>query len=298
MNSPAMRAFFWMSVGAVLFAVMNLAARSASQEAHFTMVAATRAFLGLLVAASVGARKSLRITDLRKTRLRSLFGVFAMFFTFFTLSRSELPLSDAATLFNLAPVGVAALSAFWLREPLGKRLPICLALSLVGAVVVLRPAFLFGGSIGGGAGRLIATSSAICAASFASAAMVMLRQVGQKERPEAIAVHFSLAATLVFFVVAIPFAHWPSKHAAIAMLIGGIAAGLGQLALTRAYALERAARVSSMGYLNVVATTGLAAALHGETPSSSTVLGMVLVVVPGIALALASDSGKTASNWR
>jgi drug/metabolite transporter (DMT)-like permease len=69
------------------------------------------------------------------------------------------------------------------------------------------------------------------------------------------------------------------------MLASGTCAGLGQLAMTRAYALERAARVAGLAYLSVVVSALLGAAYLGEHPGPQALLGMALVICGGLVVA-------------
>jgi drug/metabolite transporter (DMT)-like permease len=57
--------------------------------------------------------------------------------------------------------------------------------------------------------------------------------------------------------------------------------------MTRAYALERAARVSGVSYLQVVVSALLGAIALHEWPSPRTAAGMALVVAGGLVVAVA-----------
>jgi drug/metabolite transporter (DMT)-like permease len=129
----------------------------------------------------------------------------------------------------------------------------------------------------------IAVSAAFCSA----CAMITLRRMGPGENPEAIALHFSLAATVALLLLGVRELMLPSPRAATLMLAAGLCAGLAQLLMTRAYALERAARVSSMGYLSVVASALLGALALHERPTTQSVLGMGLVIAGGLAVVIA-----------
>jgi drug/metabolite transporter (DMT)-like permease len=138
---------------------------------------------------------------------------------------------------------------------------------------------------------LVPASIATLGALFAAFAMLMLRQVGPSETPEAIATHFSLTAAASLGTLALvyhpPHVSAPSARDVGVMLATGVCAGLAQLAMTRAYSLELAARVSPFGYLAVVASTLLGAALLGETPDPLAIGGMMLVIAAGVIVMLA-----------
>jgi drug/metabolite transporter (DMT)-like permease len=82
----------------------------------------------------------------------------------------------------------------------------------------------------------------------------------------------------------------PTLRDAGFIVAAGVCAGFAQLALTRAYTLEHAARVSGMGYLAVVASAVLGAFVLGEVPSLGAVAGMMLVVAGGLVVAFMRDA--------
>jgi drug/metabolite transporter (DMT)-like permease len=114
----------------------------------------------------------------------------------------------------------------------------------------------------------------------------MLRQMGPDESPEAIALHFSLVAASVLTTIGLlHLTSIPDARTVLTMLAAGACGGFAQLAMTRAYALERAARVSGMAYLQVVVSTLLGAVALHEWPTGRTVGGMALIVSGGLVVA-------------
>jgi drug/metabolite transporter (DMT)-like permease len=118
--------------------------------------------------------------------------------------------------------------------------------------------------------------------------MLALRRVGRGESAEAVAAHFSLTAAAVFALLALPHLLVPSAKDALYTILAGLAAGLAQLAMTRAYALARAARVAPLGYLAVVVSALYGALGLGEIPRATALLGMALVIAGGVLVVLPS----------
>lgn len=284
-----------MALSAALFAFMGFFARVASAGAHWSMVGATRAVTGALVAFAVARLRGAptRIRDRRGLTLRSVFGTASMVLTFSALSSRALSLGDTSTLLNLQPVLLAALSPFVLGERSSPRLAAGLSLSLTGVVLVLRPAALFGGApLGPEAAR---TAALAVTASVSSAfAMMSLRRIGPHEGAEAIALHFSLFAAAVFAALGIAHLRAPSAYGAACMAGAGLCAGLGQLAMTRAYALAPAAQVGSLSYLGVVVSALLGAVALHEWPSPIALAGMALVVLGGLVVVLRPSADERA----
>lgn len=287
-----------MAAGAVLFALMNFFARLASSSASWMTVASVRAFIGAFVAIAVARMRgaSLVARDRPAVFWRSLFGTISMGTTFYALSSRTLPLGDTVTLLNLTPVFLAVLAPIVLRERTTASVAFAITLSLCGVVLVLHPSFTWAtnatgeGGVPAGPTAGVTATFAVMSAFFASIAMMLLRRAGRTETPEAIAVHFSLFAGVTMLVLSIVFdLRMPTLRDAGFMLAAGVCAGFGQLALTRAYSLERAARVSGMGYLSVVASALLGAAVLRERPALSAVAGMVLVMLGGLVVTFLQD---------
>jgi drug/metabolite transporter (DMT)-like permease len=282
-----------MALASVLFALMNFFARSASASASWASAGAIRALVGALVAFAVARvrRKSLVPSDKKVLFWRSFFGTLSMMGTFYALSSRSLSLGDIVTLLNLAPVFLAVLAPILLGERTTAAVGLGIAVALGGVVCVVRPPFVFGNAalalVHGGPSALVTAAIAVATAATTSLAMMMLRRVGQRESAEAIAFHFSLLAAATLGVVALFDFRVPRPRDAVFMVAGGLCAGFAQLAMTRAYTLEQAARVSAMGYLAVVVSALLGAAVLGERPASIAVLGMFLVIAGGVVVTLA-----------
>ena len=281
-----------MAAGSVLFALMNFFARLASTSASWMTVGAVRALVGAAVAIAVARLRgaSLVVKDRRTMFWRSLFGTAAMGATFYALSSRTLPLADTVTLLNLTPVFLALLAPFILRERTSLSVGFALLLSLAGVILVLHPSFSWQAEgVSHGPSASATAGFAVLAAFTASIAMMMLRRVGQTESPESIAVHYSLFAGAVMIVLSVFDLRMPTLRDSAFMLAVGVCAGFGQLCLTRAYTLERAARVSGMGYLSVVASALLGAAVLGERPALGAIMGMALVVAGGLVVTFMRD---------
>jgi len=286
--SASLAAYAWMSVSALLFASMNLTAHVAGAHVPWTLVAATRAGVGALVAALVArSRGAAFVTRATSAMwLRTLFGTISIMCTFFALGSPRLPLGDAATLVNLTPIFLALLAPVVLGERSGTRVVVAISISAAGALLVLRPPLLFGGAAAD-PGALFPGLVAMTSSLSASFAMMMIRRIGDRETPESVVFHFSATATVVLLALSIPTLSVPSWRDGAMMAIAGVCGGFGQLGMTRAYALEKAARVGPFGYISVVASSAFGAIALREWPSRPTVLGMALVIAGGTVVTVA-----------
>jgi drug/metabolite transporter (DMT)-like permease len=172
---------------------------------------------------------------------------------------------------------VAVLSWPILGERVSRGVVVAIVVSFAGIVAVAQP------SLEGSAGVLgVAVGAALCTAF----AMMWLRRMGPGESAEAIVVHFMAFGTASLALASIPVWHTPDLRDALALLFTGATGGLAQLAMTRAYSLDDAARVSATGYSGVVFTRLLAFPVFGEIPSGEQLAGSLLVIAAGVLLAL------------
>lgn len=287
-----MTGILWILTAEVLFAFMRLATRVNANALPWTALAATRFLGGAVIVFGVAraTSASLRIRDRRSTWLRALFGTGSSVGVFYALGSNSISVGDATTLAATAPLFVAGLSRPLLGEPVTRRVMFGILLGFAGVVTLVGPSFETAGPVG-----LIALGGA---ASYAMA-MVYLRRVGPNESSEAVALHVSLVAGGFAVILlagqagtgatAAAAIDWSGIHwwaVAVAALTGGVS----QIAVTRAYALERAARLGAVSYAGVLMTYTLEAVALARVPTLTQLAGAGLVVAAGL-LTVGGSSG-------
>jgi drug/metabolite transporter (DMT)-like permease len=272
----------WMVLAQVFFAGMNICTRLGARHLPWSEIASTRFMIGALIAFGLAThrRSSLRITDRPNAWRRSIYGTLAAVCTFYALSSSRIAVGDAATLTATAPIFVALLSGPLLGERVGSRVTLAIALGFAGILAVVRPGLDLALPVAG-----IATLGA----GFYALAMIWLRKIGPGESNEAIVFHFSLVALVVTTAIAIPVWHWPDWRGGLALLGVGVTGGGGQMAMTRAYSLHRAAPITALSGLGIVLTHLLAIPVFGDHPSGWQVAGSLLVIGAGVLLASGTE---------
>lgn len=277
----------WMAAASALFAAMNVFARLASASLPWPEVAAARTVVAVLVAVSVAyaRRAPLTVRDRPMAWARSLAGTASMLCVFYALGAPQIALGDVVTLGSLTPIFIALLSPWLLGERSGRAVWIATLVATAGVALVAGPQLRIAGHL-----AVIATLGSFCSA----LAMIFLRKlrVGPAdaarpgESPEAIVVHFSVVSSVVMLALTVPVWRAPDARGAALLLGTGLSGGLAQLAMTRAYALDRAARLGTVGYLGVVLSHLFGAIVLGERPGPSQALGTLLVIVAGLMLGL------------
>ena len=278
----------WMLLAQACFAVMNVSARLAGGDLPWQEVAAARFLVGALLAALLARARgvSLRITDRRASWGRAILGTLSALCTFYALTSPRIHLADAVTLGATAPVFVALLSPSLLGEPRSRAVGAAAVIAFGGVALLLQPRFQSAAGV-----AAIATLGAL----FYSFAMMLLRRLGHEESTEAVVLHFSLVAMVTTLLLSLPVWRTPSPRAALFLLGTGLAGGGAQLAMTRAYSLDSAARVSALTYLGILFTVLLAIPIFGERPVPAQIAGALAVIAAGLLLARSAQAAARAN---
>ncbi|WP_028007720.1 DMT family transporter [Solimonas flava] len=261
-------------LAAAAFSITGVCIKAASATTPNEMVVFIRCFVSLLALLPWllrRGRSAVRTTRLGGHLWRSAFGVAAMYCFFYAIA--ALPLASAMLLTYSTPLWLPFIAWAWIGErPPWIALPAAV-IGLAGIALIVRPGA--GGYGGLGWAGLIGLASGLLAA----CAMVSIRRISDSEPAERIVFYFALMATAISAIPLIWAWQTPTPHA-LALLIGaGIAATVGQLHLTHAYAWAPAARVGPFTYFSVLFSAVLAWLLWGERLDRWAALGALLVVL-------------------
>jgi drug/metabolite transporter (DMT)-like permease len=277
----------WILVTEVCFALMRMATRWGAVDLPGWEIGSARFLGGALVAWGLGRARgvSLRVRDQKNAWLRSIFGTVNALAVFLALGSSRIALGDVATLTATAPLFVALFSGPVLGERVSPRVLAGATLGFVGVAVLSRPALHVSGDL--------ALALLLGALAYAFA-LLRLRKLGQSESSEAIALHMSLVAGITLLLVSLPRFRVPSAHALLPLLGSAAAGGLGQVAMSRAYGLGRAAKLSAVSYAGVVITYAFEAFSFSRVPVLHQWIGATLVCVAGVVVSARSRAAADA----
>jgi len=252
--------------------VKLLGTRLPSQE-----VVLARALISLLLSAFFVRRAGLSIWGEQRGLLwlRGLFGYAGLSCVFYALS--HLPLADATVIQYLHPIFTAGLAATVLGEAVGGGLALGVGLCVGGVLLVVRPAFLLGLSREGL--DPFACGVALAGAFFSACAYVVVRRLARREHPLVIVFYFPLVAVPMSLPGVVGRGVMP-RGIEWGLLLGvGLLAQLGQVALTRGFQHEQAARATALSYLQVAFAAGWGALFFHEIPDLWSVGGALLILL-------------------
>lgn len=277
-----------MAIGAWWFAVMGLFVKLAGRRLPSSQVVLVRAALTLAMswwavrqATRQAGLRSIWGTQRRLLLVRGALGAIGI--NCFYWSLVHLPLGEATLIQYTNPIFATILAALWVGERVRPGEMACLAMAMVGVILITRPGFLFGSAASAYDTRDIAIAlfGAVCS----GAAYAAVRKMGSGEHPSVVVFYLPL----VTFPIAIPFAstNWlvPTGTEWLYLLGVGAATQMAQVYMTKGLQAETAVRATTTGYLQIVFAGLWGALVLHERPSLWTLVGAAVIV--GSALVLA-----------
>ncbi len=233
-----------MMVGVLFFAGMFACVKVARAELPAMEIMLWRGVIGLPIAAVAMGAAPWSIQNRPVFLARVVFGFLAMG-CFYTAAQG-LSLADLSLLDRLQPVGVALLAPTLLgrRERASPWLWLLLLVGLGGAALILGPQLAVGNRYG-----LLALVAVLCSA----LAHTALRALGPTEDPRTVVLGFQIFSIVAAGLwIGLAEEGWPGlpQSDLWPWLLGvGLGAHFGQLLITWAYQVERAAPVSAASHL-------------------------------------------------
>lgn len=276
------RAVLYMAASAFGFSAMAMFVKVASARLPTGEIVLARAVVTLVVSYVMVVRAGLHPwgTNKRGLMVRGALGFAGL--SCYYLSLAHLPLADATVIQQTVPVITAVIAWFVLRESIGWPTAFAIACGVAGVALVVRPSGAgldpFGVIVG------------LVAALTASTAYVTVRQLARTEHPYVIVFYFPLVSTPL--IVPWAAATWvtPSATDWLVLLMVGLSTQVGQVFMTKALAIERAGKVTSLGYLQIAFAIGWQWTLFGAAPTVWTLGGAALIVLGTLAVSGAGGS--------
>jgi len=252
---------------------MAACVRVASESLPQSEVIFFRNFMALLLLLPLlrHRRVSLRTHRPGLHLLRATTGLGAMYLYFYAIA--YLPLVDAILLNYTSPLFIALIAVAWLKEQVTRRRSLALIAGLLGAGLLFNPS----SAVASVAGLLGLASGAL-----AGLALTTVKKLSDTEPALRIVVVFALLASAISAVPMLWDFQWPDARQWMWLLAVGITGSIGQLGLTRAYALAPVSQVSPMGYTSLLFAGAIGLAAWGESPDGLGLVGTMAIVTAGV----------------
>ena len=266
-----------MIVSCIAFASMWVMIRYASRQVHAFEIVFLRNFIGTLVMLPMLlANPGLLKFDKIRTHLRrATSGFIATIGTFYAVAHA--PLATALSINYTAPLFATVGAVLFLGEKIHARRVTALAAGFIGMLIVVRP-----GALPMTPGVIAAMVSAVSTAF----SIVAIRALVASDDSRAVAAWAFILMTIPSLVVASFVWTWPPRDVWPLLGMIGTAAAIGQLTLSRAFALAEASAILPYDFVRfgLIAIAGIA--LFGERLDTLTIVGGAVILASTIYLAV------------
>lgn len=203
---------------------------------------------------------------------------------FFFTALKYMPVADSIAIFFVEPFILTALSALVLKERVGWRRWLAIAVGFVGAVIVINPSFTRFGPV-----ALLPLATASLFACY----MLMNRALGRVDSALVMQYvagaggSFLLGAVLIFGGIGAGVANFtpslPQNGLAWGLLfILGAIAGYGHLIVVKAFQRAPASLLAPFQYLEIVSAAILGYLVFAEFPDPSKLVGIAIIIGAGL----------------
>lgn len=200
---------------------------------------------------------------------------------FFTSLR-WMPVPDAIAIFFVEPLILTILSAIVLKEKVGWRRRLAVAVGFLGALIVIQPSYAIFGA---------ASLLPIAAAALFSVYLLYTKSLSASEDP--MTMQFFSGVVSVPALLAVSAAGsaagielfdlaWPSQKHWLMMAAVGLIATVGHLMVVHAFKRAPASVLAPFTYIEIVSATALSYMVFGQVPEGMKWLGIAIIVGAGL----------------
>ncbi len=275
--SLPVQAAFWMVFGALLFSGMGAMIRKVSFELHPFEIAFFRTFFGLVCMLPWLLRHGVR--GLKTNRpggylVRALFSLGGLIGGFYAVV--HMPLADSVALSFTAPLFATAGAALFLGETVRARRWIATIIGFLAVLIIVRP---------GADSFTPAVIVALVSSAATAGAILTVKRLSDTEPANAIVAYLAIYLTPMALIPALFVWQWPSLEAWIWLFAMGLVGTLGQIFLTRGFAVADASMVMPFDYLRLPFTALIAYLWFAEVPGIWTFVGAGIIAASSVYIA-------------
>lgn len=215
----------------------------------------------------------------RLTILRGFIGVTGA--TGLLYSLGKLLLSEVIIISNTSPLITSILAIFFLKERFDVALGINAILSIIGVLLIAKPAFLFAPKVTEEQPKseILGLLGAFLSATMGGIVPLVLKHAGALTHPITLVYFHGLVTSIVSPVfMASEGVKTVSAYYMIMLFVGGVVWSIGQILMTVSFLYADASRLSMVLYSQVVFAYALEILVDGIYPDSYTIIGTVFIM--------------------
>ncbi|MEM8593826.1 MAG: DMT family transporter [Pseudomonadota bacterium] len=239
-------------------------------------IVAARALVSVCISVADIKRKGISMwgNDRVFLVLRGVIGAFALMCVYYSMT--TLPLAEATILQYLHPVFTALFALVLLKEVIQRPTLVCIALSLLGLVVMLLPNLTMASN-----DRIewFSVGAALLGAVGSAAAYTVVKRLSCTEDTSVIIFYFPLIALPISLLLLGDDFVMPTGFAWVLLLFVGVFTQVGQIGLTKAMQCESANKATAYSYVQIVFAIVIGWMVFDEVPSLYSMVGGALIVL-------------------
>lgn len=285
----AAKGVLFMLLGAALLSTMNGVVRHIGQDLHPFEVAFFRnLFGGLALIPYIIYRGTAQLKSGRPRLLflRGIIGAISMLAWFYGLA--TVPIAQATALSFVGIVFASIGAVIFLGEAMGVRRWAAVAISFTGALVMLRPGF---SEISLGAIMVLFSSAAW------GLGVLVVKTLARTDSPVCIVAWTSVSLIVLTAAPALLFWQWPDGRQLALLILIGVLASAGHIAVTKALQLAQATVVMPLDFTRLIWAGLIGVFVFAEIPDIWTIAGAILIAV-SVAYISVRETRLTLRRWR
>jgi len=279
-----------MLISAICLSIMSAFAKVVMLTLPTIEIVFFRNFLGVILISFTIFKKPIQQKGGKPFLLffRAAIGLIAMLSFFYNIS--TIALSDAVTYSRMSPIFTAIFALWFLKEHIGMKGWIAIALGFFGMLLVMQP-FEEGFNIN----HLFGLLNAVCAA----LAFTSIRELRKYYDTRTIVLSF-MGIGLIIPIIAMSISEYYT-FTSFEFILGkfimpqglewiylagiGVTASLGQVYMTKAYGETKAGLVGAVGYSVIIFSLIIGLFLGDSLPNLLGMIGIVAIIMAGILIA-------------
>lgn len=271
------RGALWMIASGVGFSLMAVAIKLLGHRLDSFQIGFFRVligFLAILPFAARAGRESLRTQHLGVHFVRAVFGLTAMYCSYYAIAR--IALADYTALSFTKPLFATLLAIVILGEVVRWRRWTATLVGFLGVLIMVRP----------GSGTFQPAALAAIADSFSIAFLVTLvKRLPARETPLTMLFWFGIFACVMALGPALWFWQWPTPLEWALLIVVGVLGAMAQSFWIRSFRAGEASVVAPFDYLRLPIAAGIGFVGFSELPTIWTFVGAAVIVASTLYIA-------------